>query len=145
MSACSHAQTCPLFPLLKSSFSGWREYYCDSADRWHNCARYKMSRTGRPVPITLLPNGKDAGHLIWAASKELGTTEPWVPRTAPRPQYDPGGMDDTVTMARYQDEPAPGRPYDSPSAALAPRPQGSPARSKRSLWSRFVDWMSGPA
>ena len=60
---CSHREGCPLFPLLNSSLRGWRDYYCDSADRWHDCARYKLSRTGQLVPITLLPNGHDAQLL----------------------------------------------------------------------------------
>ncbi|MCN9244249.1 hypothetical protein NGF19_26285 [Streptomyces sp. RY43-2] len=54
---------CPLFPLLKASLQGWRDYYCDSADQWHDCARYRLSLTGEPVPISLLPNGAAARHL----------------------------------------------------------------------------------
>ena len=50
---CLHAKGCPLFPLLNASLRGWRDYYCDSEDRWLDCARYKLSRTGQPVPISL--------------------------------------------------------------------------------------------
>lgn len=56
---CSHAQDCPLFPLLNASLSAWRHNYCDSAEGWLTCARYQLYRTGQLVPITLLPNGVD--------------------------------------------------------------------------------------
>lgn len=60
---CSHTAGCPLFPLLKASLQGWRDYYCDSEDQWLGCARYQMSLTGERVPISLLPNGARARHL----------------------------------------------------------------------------------
>lgn len=61
--SCSHAAGCPLFPLLRASLRGWREYYCDSDDQWLGCARYQVSLTGERVPISLLPNGARARHL----------------------------------------------------------------------------------
>lgn len=61
--ACSHRADCPLFPNLKSSLSGWRTHYCDTEDAWLNCARYTRSLAGKPVPISLLPNGKLAQVL----------------------------------------------------------------------------------
>ncbi len=64
---CSHATGCPLFPLLRESLRGWRDYYCDSNDQWLGCARYKMSLTGERVPISLLPNGAQARHFEDAA------------------------------------------------------------------------------
>lgn len=64
---CSHAAGCPLFPLLRESLRGWRDYYCDSNDQWLGCARYKMSLTGERVPISLLPNGAQARHFEDAA------------------------------------------------------------------------------
>src|SRR5437588_2492723 len=67
---CTHAQACPLFPLLNESLRGWRDYYCDSDDRWCECARYKLAVTGQLVPISLLPNGKDAQHLRRAADAD---------------------------------------------------------------------------
>lgn len=83
---CSHAVACPLFPLLSASLRGWRDYYCDTDDRWHDCARYKLSLTGRPIPITLLPNGRDAQHLARAAaSAGVATAEP-VRKSPPEPE-----------------------------------------------------------
>jgi hypothetical protein len=65
---CSHAAGCPLFPLLRESLRGWRDYYCDSNDQWLGCARYRMSLTGEGVPISLLPNGAHVRHFEDAAT-----------------------------------------------------------------------------
>jgi len=36
----------------------WQATYCHSSNH-EACARYKIAVTGKPVPSTLLPNGKD--------------------------------------------------------------------------------------
>lgn len=145
---CSHAKECPLFPLLSGSLDSWRRYYCDSADRWHDCARYRLALRGQPVPISLLPNGKDAEHIRRAAD-EAG---PAGPMQAPPAQPSPGPQ-----VARF--EPAPGQhspawPVAEPLRATptpAP-PESAPARGARSAsapkrrwWTRLADWMRGPA
>ncbi|WP_166028045.1 hypothetical protein [Streptomyces chilikensis] len=92
---CSHATGCPLFPLLRESLRGWRDYYCDSNDQWRGCARYKMSLTGERVPISLLPNGAQARHFEnaddagWTCAPASGQAppqavrhEPWSPQGA---------------------------------------------------------------
>jgi hypothetical protein len=56
--ACSHAGTCPLFPRLNHSLQGWKTAFCDSDEASLECARFKLSLTGSPVPLGLLPNGK---------------------------------------------------------------------------------------
>lgn len=112
---CSHATGCPLFPLLNASLQGWRDYYCDSTDRWQECARYKMSLTGERVPISLLPNGHHATHL--------------------KREYE------SVTGQSASS------PYD-PSSALSEHLNGHRRQnpsSGRGLWTRLVNWMSGPA
>ncbi len=35
----------------------WKERYCENG--YQKCARFVRSNGGRPVPITLLPNGKE--------------------------------------------------------------------------------------
>lgn len=79
---CSHAVECPLFPFLKASLKGWRDYYCDSESRWRECARYRLSLTGERVPISLLPNGHHAQHIGHASSD--GPSRAANPRQARR-------------------------------------------------------------
>jgi hypothetical protein len=55
---CQHATTCPLFPRLHHSLTGWKTAFCDSEEASHGCARFQLSLTGKPVPLGLLPNGK---------------------------------------------------------------------------------------
>lgn len=58
MAACSHTGNCSLFPMISvnSALKVWRTFYCEG--KWHECARYKLSLEGKPVPPNLLPNGK---------------------------------------------------------------------------------------
>jgi hypothetical protein len=76
---CPHSTGCPLFPLLNGSIRGWRDHYCDHEIGWRECARYEEATRGRPVPITLLPNGANAQHF-------RGITRPRTQR--PEPIYD---------------------------------------------------------
>ena len=57
--ACSHVQSCPLFPKfhMASSLRYWVEAYCFTEFR--TCKRYESMSTGKPPSPTLLPNGKD--------------------------------------------------------------------------------------
>jgi hypothetical protein len=55
--SCSHASTCPLFPRLNHTLASWKSSFCDSDEASLQCARYKLSLTGQPVPLGLLPNG----------------------------------------------------------------------------------------
>lgn len=86
--SCSHAAGCPLFPLLRASLQGWRDYYCDSEDQWLGCARYQVSLTGERVPISLLPNGARARHLEDAATGQ-DRSGAAGPEQAPPPQHNP--------------------------------------------------------
>lgn len=165
---CSHREGCPLFPLLNASLRGWRNHYCDSADRWHDCARYKLSRTGQLVPITLLPNGHDAQLLRPdRGADRSGPAEPaHAPSQAPPSQLSSRSPETAVPMARFEPGPAPTRllepsppsevpqPLESPPA-VPQTPRRPPARSTRHArrahgstprwWTRLTDWMTSPA
>lgn len=146
---CSHREGCPLFPLLNKSLRGWRDYYCDHEDGWRGCARYKLSLTGRPMPITLLPNGHDAKYI----TDRPGAAEP---RQAPPSRLDSGSTETTGPIARFEPgpTPAPARPPE-PSSQVPQTPWSPPARltrparrahgSMRRWWTRLADWMTGPA
>ena len=84
--ACSHTTTCPLFPLISvnSALKVWKTFYCEG--KYHNCARYNLSKSGQPVPVNLLPNGKSLS-MSGMATENL--TEPTakseaVERVAPQ-------------------------------------------------------------
>ncbi|MEU3553473.1 hypothetical protein [Streptomyces fragilis] len=130
---CSHATGCPLFPLLRESLRGWRDYYCDSNDQWRGCARYKMSLTGERVPISLLPNGAQARHFEDAgdaggtcapasgqAPPQAVRREPWSPQDAyGEPQ---GAYPYREPQGAYGTQPPSGRP-PAPSGLRVAAPE----------------------
>lgn len=143
---CSHAKTCPLFPLLKASLRGWRDSYCDSEQRWRECARYRLASRGQLVPISLLPNGADVGHIRRAAERSAAA-EP----TPPAPLI--SGSQGTVAWFEPAPEPKPARPREPSRPPQVPQqPPASPQQrstrpggSKRRWWTRLAEWMRGPA
>ncbi len=54
---CSKIDTCEPFRMfaLRGSLALWASY-CEGD--YERCARYRLSLTRRPVPDTLLPNGR---------------------------------------------------------------------------------------
>lgn len=121
---CLHTRNCPIFPLLNASLSAWRDHYCDSPYGWRECARYRLSRSGELVPITLLPNGADALHL----------------RGIPPVGEFGAGLPRQVTPSRFEPPP--------PSAPVPHHPQTPsirPAPGRRRWWTRLADWISSPA
>ncbi|MEE4246118.1 MAG: ankyrin repeat domain-containing protein [Kangiellaceae bacterium] len=70
--SCSHIQTCELFVqfALNPALEIWQKHYCHDANQ--SCARYQLSKSGKPVPLTLLPNGKKI-HMM-RSNNELGIT-----------------------------------------------------------------------
>ena len=135
---CSHREGCPLFPLLNASLRGWRDHYCDSADRWHDCARYKMSLTGQLVPITLLPNGHDAQLLRpdSDAGRSGGAAGPRpVPGQAPPSRLDSGSPECTVSIPRFEPAPAaaPAEPLEPSAPSPAPQPEPGPTSAPTRL------------
>ncbi len=153
---CTHAGECPLFPYLRASLRGWRDYYCDSEDRWLDCARYKVALTGRPVPISLLPNGRDAQHLreiaeadqaaaeanraAAEASRSVAETQPQG--HAPVPRTEPARPSSAGQPPPGRTEP-PGRRDDA--ARAAEQPGRSRKQAKDGWWSRVAAWLRGPA
>jgi len=70
--ACSHIKSCELFVqfALNPALEIWKTNYCNSD--YECCVRYKMSKIGQPIPLTLLPNGKKID--INRKHDEFGTT-----------------------------------------------------------------------
>ncbi len=58
MPSCARVSTCPLFKQfsMKSSLRVWQSYYCEGG--FDRCERWKLASSGRPVPASLLPNGR---------------------------------------------------------------------------------------
>ncbi len=54
---CPNSSSCELFPLftLKSTLKLWQIKYCESD--YERCARYSLTKSGKAVPPSLLPNG----------------------------------------------------------------------------------------
>lgn len=150
---CSHAATCPLFPLLRASLQGWRDHYCNSADRWNDCARYQLSLTGERVPISLLPNGARAQHIERAAdANRLGAASPsQAPRRTPPSRLDPWQPEPTAQFEPAP-PPAPLLQHQPSSPTQLPRPPERRVQrtrrargAKQGWWARIADWMRGPA
>jgi hypothetical protein len=49
---------------LENGLYQWKVSFCNSDTNWESCARFRRSMSGEPVPINLLPNGKEIGSLI---------------------------------------------------------------------------------
>ncbi len=118
---CSHAAGCPLFPLLRASLQGWRDYYCDSEDQWLGCARYQMSLTGERVPISLLPNGASARHLEAAAADADRSSAP-TPEQRPRQAHPPQHYQWSPESASWS-QPAPAARPSEPSEPVTAAPE----------------------
>jgi hypothetical protein len=139
---CSHAAGCPLFPLLRESLRGWRDYYCDSNDQWLGCARYQMSLTGERVPISLLPNGAHARHFEDAG----GTGRPGAAaprqaerqavRQAPSPQSDPWSAEGSAFGAQSW--------AAGPSAPAAPAAPDASAGHRVAGPETVTPWATAP-
>jgi len=72
MVECSHMKSCELFVqfALNPALELWKKHYCYIANS--ECVRYKLSKMGQPVPLTLLPNGKNIE--VNRTQDEFGTT-----------------------------------------------------------------------
>lgn len=69
---CSHIENCELFAqfALNPALNLWKDRYCKGV--FQQCNRFQLAKTGRPVPLTLLPNGKMVHTL--RSREELGAT-----------------------------------------------------------------------
>ena len=56
--SCSHVKNCELFVqfALNPALDIWKQHYCEGD--YKTCVRYAKSKTGRQIPLTLLPNGR---------------------------------------------------------------------------------------
>lgn len=127
---CTHVAGCPLFPKLNASLRGWRDAYCDSSSAWHDCARYQQSRSGRSVPLTLLPNGKYA--------QAIGRPDPDRARSRFRSTTTPSAR--AAVVGPFE------APVDPPAPPAARPPVAvDPPASRLRWWHTFLTWMRGPA
>ena len=98
---CSHIESCELFPELttNSALKVWQTFYC-SGD-FSKCERYKKSVEGKPVPITMLPNGKDLDTAYLSAKHRKQTkpvpAQPVVSETELAPPQNTGQTSDVAT------------------------------------------------
>lgn len=69
---CTHIQSCELFVqfALNPALEIWQKHYCNGD--FKTCSRYQLSKSGKPVPLTLLPNGKKIQTVT--STEEFGTT-----------------------------------------------------------------------
>jgi len=70
--ACSHVKSCELFVqfALNPALDIWKRHYCEG--NFSSCARYQQAKTGRQIPLTLLPNGVIIHSTV--NDKHWGTT-----------------------------------------------------------------------
>ncbi len=111
--ACSHVSSCPLFPKLNATLQIWRDSYCDTSTEWKNCERFKLSGSGRRVPIGLLPNGHLA-QALQVRPERVGAPQ--------EPRRVAGAAASTVTLT------------SPPVAGLA---SAAPALTPQSWWARL--------
>ena len=56
---CPFCTICPMYDYVGNDnvVGLWRALYCDKAERFPECYRYRLRSKGEPVPPNLLPNG----------------------------------------------------------------------------------------
>ncbi len=69
LKSCTHKQSCELFPMLSKTglLKVWQINYCDAA--FETCRRFELSKEGKHVPVTLLPNGQNLSALARSGPK----------------------------------------------------------------------------
>jgi hypothetical protein len=137
MAACSHTGNCALFPMISvnSALKVWRTFYCEG--KWHECARYRLSLEGKPVPSNLLPNGK----LL-----DMTTTESESSSTTKAPATEALSEDFDTEVAEVEKDIAsisrPRAPVTEPvtepvPAPVAPKPVAAASEPTRSYYVRM--------
>jgi hypothetical protein len=135
---------CPLFPYLNDSLLGWREAYCDTEATWTQCARYRRSVAGDPVPLALLPNGRTPIALarsLGEMGEERRPTAVLLPDGVAVSGADeaPDGAEGPDGAAGLDGQPRRGAtPSDQPESAQRPG-------WWRRTWMQIVNWMRAPA
>lgn len=158
---CTHISHCPLFPYLNATVGTWREAYCDSSFGWKDCARFRLSRAGEPVPLALLPNGRLPVSMIPDLSRAEATERAGV--LGPCGPHDGHGANGRVPVAETRSAPAAGEERDVEvlvryfeEQARHPRPDTPPAPLRavagwwgrlvrHERWTRILDWLRAPA
>ena len=71
--SCSHSDSCELYVqfAMEPSLKLWKEHFCDGD--FDRCSRFQLALTGKPVPLGLLPNGKELQMAV-RSKEELGGT-----------------------------------------------------------------------
>lgn len=56
--SCTHTTDCELYVQFAAdpALNLWKKHFCEGD--FGKCARYQLAQQGKPVPLTLLPNGK---------------------------------------------------------------------------------------
>lgn len=70
--SCSHTTSCELFVqfVMNPALDLWKTRYCEGD--FKRCSRFQTSNKGSPVPVTLLPNGKNIS--VNRSDEDLGAT-----------------------------------------------------------------------
>ena len=139
--ACSHTTTCPLFPLISvnSALKVWKTFYCEG--KYHNCARYTLSKTGQSVPVNLLPNGKSLSMAGMSAT-ELGEAKgksAAVERAAPEIIKEMASIElDDEVSAKIDNSVARSAPQSAPRKVAASTPAEGTAGDTSSWYVRLA-------
>ena len=120
MATCSHTSNCALFPMISvnSALKVWRTFYCEG--KWHECARYKLSLEGKPVPPNLLPNGK---MLDMGITETAAESKPVAPAEKLGASFDDELNDIEKDIASITGKPA---SLKTPTAPTAPATSTAP-------------------
>ncbi len=70
--SCSHTTSCELFTqfAMNPALDVWKSHYCEGD--FKVCVRFQRSKSGQPIPVTLLPNGKTI--TANRSNEEVGAT-----------------------------------------------------------------------
>ena len=133
--ACSHTTTCPLFPLISvnSALKVWKTFYCEG--KYHNCARYSLSKSGQSVPVNLLPNGKSlsmAGTSVEDIDEAKSRTEA-VERVAPQIIEEMASIELDLDIDGIEEEAFAKTSAPEPGASAAPA-TSEPLNGDTSSW-----------
>jgi len=70
---CSHSESCDLYVqfAMEPSLKLWKQHFCEG--QFERCARFQVALSGRPVPLGLLPNGKELQTAV-RSQEEVNAT-----------------------------------------------------------------------
>jgi hypothetical protein len=103
---------------VNSALKVWKAFYCEG--KWHECARYKLSTEGKPVPSNLLPNGKELDLEKLTGAAPMSPAKPAAPNPAARRPIPPSQANPAADLRRAEQTVA--AAVAKPAAASAPKP-----------------------